>query len=91
MKHRKNQKFCAMWVNPKTVSEPYPDPPKNKLGLQKVKSDFKIKSKSKVRSERIIENESCSSTWVDPKTVFKPYHNPKSSPVGVSPKKWPKN
>ena len=40
------------------------------LGPWKVKNDPKIKSKSKVRISRNIENESRSTTWVDPKTVF---------------------
>ena len=30
--------------------------------------------------ERIIENESYSTTWVDPKTIFKHYPNPKKAP-----------
>ena len=42
----------------------------------------KIKSKSKVRVKRNIENESCLTTRVDPKTVFEPFPNPKNSPLG---------
>ena len=47
---------------PKTVVEPYPNPKNSPLGPQKVKNDPKIKSNSKVRIERNIENESCSTT-----------------------------
>ena len=47
-----------------------------------VKNDPKIKSKSNVRIEGNIENESCSTTWVDPQTVFEPCSNPKNSPLG---------
>ena len=54
----------------------------SQLGPQKVKNDPKIKSKSNVRIEGNIENESCSTTWEDPKTVFGPYNNPKKSPLG---------
>ena len=36
-------------VDPKTVFEPYPNPKNSPLGLQKVKNDPKIKSKSNVR------------------------------------------
>ena len=47
---------------PKTVVEPYPNPRNSPLGPQKVKNDPKIKSKSNVRIEGNIENESCSTT-----------------------------
>ena len=57
-------------------------PQNSPLGRQKVKNDPKINSKSNVRIERNIENESYSTTWVDPKTVAKPYSNPQSSPFG---------
>ena len=46
------------------------------------KFDPKIKSKSKARIERNIENESCLTTWVHPKTVGKPYPNWKNSVLG---------
>ena len=46
----------------KQLSNPTPTPQKSPLGLQKVKNDPKIKSNSKVRIERNIENESCSTT-----------------------------
>ena len=52
------------------------------LGLQKVKNDPTIKSKSNVRIEDNIENESCSTTQVDSKTVFEPISDPKNSPLG---------
>ena len=42
-----------------------------------------MKSNSKVRIERNIENKSCSTIWVDPKTVVEPYPNPKNSPLGT--------
>ena len=38
------------------------DPENSQLGLKKIKNGPKIKSNSKVRIERIIENESCSTT-----------------------------
>ena len=50
---------------------------------QKVRNDPKIKSKSNVRIEGNIENESCSTTRVDPKTVVEPYSNPQASPLGL--------
>ena len=37
--------------------------------MENVKNDPKIKSKSNVRIEGNIENESCSTTWIDTKTV----------------------
>ena len=45
-----------------TAFEPYPNPKNSPLGPQKVKNDPKIKSKSNVRIEGNIENESCSTT-----------------------------
>ena len=54
----------------------------SQLGPQKVKNDPKIKSRSKVKIERNIENESYWTTWVDPKTIVEPHPNPKSSPLG---------
>ena len=61
---------------------PYHDPKNRPLGTQKVKNDPEIKSKSKVRIERNIENESCSTTLVDPKTVFEKYSGPKYNQLG---------
>ena len=52
------------------------------LEPQKVKNDPKIKSKSNVRIERNIENESCSTTWVELRTFFEPFPNSKNSPLG---------
>ena len=66
----------------KTVFEPYPDPKNNPLGPQKVKNYPKIESKSNVRIQRNIENESCSTTWVDPKRIVEPHPNPKKCPLG---------
>ena len=43
------------------------------LGQKKVNNNPKFKTKSNVRIEGNIENESSSTTWVDPKTVVKPY------------------
>ena len=54
----------------------HPDHKNSRLGPQKVKNDLKIKSKSNVRIEGDIENESCSTTRVDPKTVFEPHIEP---------------
>ena len=45
---------------PKTVFEPYPNLKNSPLWPQKVRIDPKIKSKSKVRIEGTLENESCS-------------------------------
>ena len=59
-----------------------PQPKNSPLGPKKVKSDHKIKSKSKVRIKENIENKSCSNTWVNPKTVFELYPDPKNSPFG---------
>ena len=42
--------------------EPLPDPKNRQLGTQKVKNDAEIESKSNVRMEGNIENDSCSST-----------------------------
>ena len=67
-----NKRWSTSWVDPKTVVEPYPDPKRNPLGLQKVKNDPKIKSNSKVGIEGIIENESCSPTYADIKTPYEP-------------------
>ena len=47
---------------PKTVVEPYPNPKNSPLGPPKLKMTPKIKSKSKVRFERNIEIEFCSTT-----------------------------
>ena len=57
---------------PKNSFQIYLDPKNSPLGPQKVKSDPKIKSKSKVKVEENIENKICSTTQVDPKTVFEP-------------------
>ena len=48
---------------------------------KEVKNYSKIKLKSKVRIEGILENKSCSTTWVDPKTVFESLPDPKKSPL----------
>ena len=46
---------------PKQLSNPTPTP-KKPIGPQKINNYPKIKLKSKVRIERNIENESCSTT-----------------------------
>ena len=46
--------------DPKTVVEPYSNPKNSPLGPKKVKNDPKIKSTSKVKIKRNLENESCS-------------------------------
>ena len=66
---------------PQNSFESYPNPKNSPLGPQKVKKDPDFKSKSKVRIERNIGNESCSTIWVDPKTVVEPYPNPKNRPI----------
>ena len=58
--------FTNIWVDPKTVLEPYHDPKNSPLEPQKVKNDPKIKSKSDIRIEKYIENKSCSTTVVEP-------------------------
>ena len=40
-------------------------------------------SKSNVRIEGNIDNESCLTKWLDPKTVFEPNSKPKNSPLGL--------
>ena len=47
--HSENKSYQYILEDPKTVFEPYPDPKNSPLGLQKVKNDPKIKSKSNVR------------------------------------------
>ena len=69
--------------------EPYSNPKNSQLGPQEVKYYPKIKSKSKVRIERNIENEICSTTWVDSKTVVKPYL--KIANQGTKSQKLPQN
>ena len=74
----KKESCSTTWVDQKTVIEPYPDPKNSLLEPQNVKKmTTKIKSKSNVRIEGDIENESCSTTWVDPKTVLNPTPTPK--------------
>ena len=57
-------------------------PPKRPIMAPKSQKWPQNKSKSNVRIEGNIENESCSITWVDSKTVFEPFPNPKKSPLG---------
>ena len=45
----KNKSYQYILGEPKPVFEPYPNPKDRPLGLQKVKNDPKIKSKSNVR------------------------------------------
>ena len=73
----KNKSCSNILVYSKKVLGPYIGPKSSPLGLQKVKNDYKIKSKSNVRIKGNIENESCSTRWVDPKTVVEPYSDPK--------------
>ena len=54
-----------------------PQPENSPVGPKKEKNDLKIKSRSKVRIERNIENESCSTTWVDPKQFLNHTPTPK--------------
>ena len=53
----------------------------SRLGPQRVKNNPKSKSKSNVKIEGNIENESYPTTWVDPKTVFNAYPIPQNSPL----------
>ena len=57
-----NKNWSTTRVDPKTVFEPFPDPKMSQLGPQKVENDPKIESKSNVRVDRNIKNESCSTT-----------------------------
>ena len=64
---------------PKNSFWTLPNPKNSPLVPQKVKKDPKIKTKSKVGIEEIIENENCLTTCVQPTTVFEPYSHPKNS------------
>jgi len=55
-----NKSHKSKWEDLKTVFEPYPNPNNSLLGHQKVKNNPKFKSKSNIRIERNIENESFS-------------------------------
>ena len=57
-----NKSCSTMCVDLKTVFEPFLNPKNSPLGPKKVKNDANIKSKSNVRIERKIEDESCSNT-----------------------------
>ena len=61
-RNKENESCSTTLVDPKKGVEPYPNPKNSPLGPQKVKNDPKIKSKSNVRIEGNIENESCSTT-----------------------------
>ena len=50
-----NESCSTIWVDPKTVVEPYPNPKNNPLGPKKLKKYPKIKSKSKVRIGKKIK------------------------------------
>ena len=52
---KKVKKIKVVQLDPKTVFEHYPYPKNRPLGLQKVKKDPKIKSKSNIRIEGNIE------------------------------------
>ena len=56
------QNSCQTLPQPKNSPLGNPKPKNSPLGPQKVKNDPKIKSKSNVRIEGNIENESCSTT-----------------------------
>ena len=57
-----NKSCYSILRDPKTVFEPYPNPKNSPLGPKKAKNDPKIKSKSNVRIDGNILNESCSAT-----------------------------
>ena len=67
---------------PKNSFWTLPNPKNSPLVPQKVKKDHKIKTKSKVGIEEIIENENCLTICVQPTTVFEPYPDTKNSPLG---------
>ena len=69
-------------MDPKTVLEPHIEPKNSPLGPKKVKKYPEIKSKSNVRIEGYIENESCSTKLVKPKTVVESYSDLQTSPLG---------
>ena len=80
-RNKENESGSTTWVDPKSVVEPYPNPklarktvfepypnPINiQLGTPKVKSDPKIKSKSNVRIEGYIENETHKPAHLSPR------------------------
>ena len=77
----RNKIYLSIQGEPKTVFKPYPNPKNRPWGPQKVKNDPQIRSKSNVRIEGNMKNESSSTTWVDPKTVIKPYSDPQTNPL----------
>ena len=66
---------------PKNTSEHYRTQKYQNMA-QKNQKRPKIKIKSKIRIEGIIENKICSSSCVDPKIAFETYNEPKNSPLG---------
>ena len=54
-----NECYSIIWVDHKTVFEPYTDPKNHSLEAQKVKKDPKIKSKSKFIDKGNLQNKSC--------------------------------
>ena len=68
-----------------------PNPKNSLFGPQKFKNDPEFKSKSNVRIEEKIENESFSITWIDPKKDFELTPTPKIAYLGPKSQKWPQN
>ena len=71
----------SYWVSEKVTSREAIASKNSPLGPQKVKNDPKIKSKSNVRIEGNIENESCSSTWLDPENSYGTLSRPPNQPI----------
>ena len=57
-RNKENENCSTTWVDPKIDLKPFPDPKNSQLGPKKYKW-LAIKSKSKVRIEGTIENNSC--------------------------------
>ena len=72
-------KVVQVHETPKQLSNPTPTPKIVRWGPKR-KNGAKTKSKSNVRIQENIENESCSTTCVDTKTVIEPYSDHKTSP-----------
>ena len=75
-----NRRCLSIWVLPKIVFEPYPNPKNSPLRPYKDKNSPKRKSNSKVRIEGSIEDDSCLTILVDPKTFLLTQTSPLNSP-----------
>ena len=59
-----------------------PTKPPLKATSRRLKKDPKIKSRSNVRIEGNIENNSCCTKRIEPKTLVEPANHPQNSPFG---------